>query len=74
MAETASTNTTINLHNDVTVNGKKFSAGQKVEVPKAQADDIARIDYEHEQYKSTLNRKREFTVNSGTIAMGGGAQ
>ena len=73
MAE-ASTSTTINLHNDITVNGKRYPAGQKVEVPKNQADDIARIDFEHEKYKSTLHSKREVTTNSGTIAMGGGAQ
>lgn len=73
MAE-ASTSQTINLHNDIRLNGVVYRAGQKVEVPKDSADDIARIDFEHQQYKDTLHRKREVTTNSGTIAMGGGAQ
>ena len=73
MAE-ASTSTTINLHNDITVNGKRYSAGQKVEVPKDQAEDISRMDYDHEQYKATLHQKRNVTHSAGTIAMGGGAQ
>jgi hypothetical protein len=73
MAETpASTTQTITLHNDITVNGKTYPAGQGVSVPKAQADDIARMDYEHQKYKETLHTKRTFNVDSGTIAVGGG--
>lgn len=63
--------TTMNLHNDVTVNGVTYRAGQGVEVPAAQADDIARLDYDHQQYKDNLHKKNVYEVNSGTIAMGG---
>jgi hypothetical protein len=66
--------TKINLQNDITVNGRTFKAGTNVEVPKSQADDVARMDYEHNQYKNTLHTKRTFEVDAGTIAVGGGAQ
>lgn len=62
--------TTINLQNDITVNGKVFHAGQKVAVPKDQADDIARMDYEHQQYKDNLHVKHTYETNAGTIAVG----
>lgn len=68
-----STETTrINLANSVTVNGITYPAGKNVEVPKKQADDIARIDYDHQQYLSTLHKKSVYEVNSGTMAVGGG--
>lgn len=66
--------TTVNLTNDITVNGVTYKAGQKVEVPKSSADDIARMDHEHQQYKDTLMKKQTYEVNAGTIAAGGGAQ
>lgn len=67
--------TKINLSNEITVNGKKYPAGQGVEVPKDQADDIARMDYEHNEYLKNLHRGRKFRpVNAGTIAMGSGAE
>jgi len=67
--------TKINLSNDVTVNGRTFKAGQNVTVPKDQAEDISRIDYEHTQYKNNLHVGRKYRpVNAGTIAMGGGAE
>lgn len=62
--------TTINLQNDITVNGKVFKAGQKVPVPKDQADDIARMDYEHQKYKDNLHVKNVYESNAGTIAVG----
>lgn len=64
--------TTINLHNDITINGTRYSKGQSVRVPKAQADDIARMDYEHEQYKANLHKKNTYEVNGGTMSVGGG--
>lgn len=64
--------TTIRLDNDVRVNGRLFKAGQKVVVPKDQADDISRMDFEHNQYKDGLNKKREFIQDAGTMAVGSG--
>jgi hypothetical protein len=64
----------INLHNPITVNGVTYPAGQGVEVPKTQADDIARMDYDHQQYKGGLNTKHTYEVDAGTMAVGGGAQ
>lgn len=64
--------TTINLHNDIRVNGVLYPKGQGVKVPKRSADDIARMDFEHEQYKANLHKKNTYEVNGGTIAMGGG--
>lgn len=69
-----SNETTMNLTNDVTINGQVFKAGQNVAVPKEQAEDIARIDYEHQKYKDTLHTKRTFEVNGGTMSVGGGAE
>ena len=74
MATPNSNETTMNLHNDITVNGKTFKAGQNVAVPKEQADDIARMDFEHQKYKDTLHVKRTFESNAGTISVGGGAE
>lgn len=70
MAE--SETTTVNLHNDITVNGITYKKGQSVKVPKKQADDISRMDYEHEQYKANLHKKNTYEVNGGSIAVGGG--
>lgn len=68
----------INLLNDITISNvhmtRVFKAGQGVEVPEAMAEDIQRIDYEHQQYKDNLNKKRVFEVNAGTMAVGSGAE
>ncbi len=66
--------TTINLQNDVIVNGKTFPAGQRVEVPKSQAEDIERIDFDHTKYQKGLSKKHTYEVNSGTFGVGSGAQ
>lgn len=66
--------TKINLSNDVTVNGRVYKAGRGVEVPKAQAEDIERIDHEHNQYLAGLNKRHVYKANAGTIAMGQGAE
>jgi hypothetical protein len=67
-----STETTkINLVNSVTVNGITYPAGQHVEVPKKQADDIARIDYDHQKYLATLHKKDVVEINKGTMSVGG---
>lgn len=74
MATNSNETTTMNLHNDVQINGKHYRAGQKVEVPKESADDIARIDYEHQKYKDNLHVKNTYEVNGGTMSVGGGAE
>lgn len=65
--------TKINLHNPITVNGVTYPSGQGVEVPKRQAEDLSRMDYEHEQYKANLHTKRTFEEKGPTIAVGGGS-
>ena len=65
--------TTMNLSTDIVVNGVKYKAGRGVTVPKAQADDLSRMDYEHQQYKDGLMKKHSYEVDAGTIAAGGGA-
>jgi hypothetical protein len=66
--------TKMRLSNDLTVNGIKFKAGNSVEVPKRQAADLERMDFEHNEYLKNLNKRRNFEVNAGTIGMGSGAQ
>ena len=36
----------------------------------ASADDIARIDSDHQDYKDSLMKKREYTQNSGSFSVG----
>lgn len=71
----ASETTTVDLLNDVTISNTKgtwrFKAGRGVTVPKDMADDIKRIDYEHQQYKENLHKKQTYEVNAGTIGVGG---
>lgn len=64
--------TKMNLQHDITVNGKTYKAGQNVEVPKKQAEDIARIDFEHSEYERSLHKKRVYERDMGTMAVGGG--
>jgi hypothetical protein len=70
--------TTMNLLNDVSIsnaNGQwRFKAGQNVKVPKFLADEVARIDYDHQQYKNNLNTKQKYIVNAGTLSVGTGAE
>jgi hypothetical protein len=66
--------TKMNITNPITINGVKFPAGTNVTVPKNQADDIARMDYDHNKYLQTLHVKRKFEVNAGSIGAGGGAE
>lgn len=63
----------VDLQHDIQVNGQRFKAGRNVEVPKAQADDIKRMDYEHSKYLGSLNQRHKYIVDSGSIAAGGGA-
>lgn len=63
--------TKMHLTNDITVNGRTYRAGQNVEVPKKQADDLARMDHEHNQYLKNMHTKREFKRDMGTMAVGG---
>lgn len=65
--------TTMNLSNDIVVNGVRFKAGHNVIVPKKQADDVSRMDYEHQKYKDGLMKKHTYEIDAGTIAAGGGA-
>ncbi len=63
--------TTINLTSEVTVNGRKFMPGTNVTVPKNQAEDILRMDHDHNMYLKGLHEKHTYEVNSGTIGVGG---
>jgi hypothetical protein len=69
-----SVKTKVNLLHDITINGVRFPAGKGVEVPRHQAEDITRMDHEHQQYLNNLNRKRIMEVDAGTIGVGGGAE
>jgi hypothetical protein len=58
--------TTMNLQNNIKVNGVTYTRGMKVTVPKAQADDIARIDYEAVQAQMNLVKQpREYVAPMG---------
>lgn len=70
MADNSDT-TSMNLSNDITVNGRTFKKGQRVDVPKAQADDIARMDFEHNEYLKNLHTKRSAITNMGSQSVGG---
>jgi hypothetical protein len=79
MAQTADNSKTdsdtvkMNLNHTVTINGERFPAGKNVEVPRAMAEDAARIDHDHNEYEKTLHRKREFTQDLGEMGVGGGS-
>lgn len=66
--------TRMNLIHDVTVNGVTYRKGNNVEVPKKQADDIARIDHDHQKTLNDLHIKHDHTVNAGSISVGSGAE
>jgi len=58
--------TSMNLQNNVTINGRKFTKGMNVIVPKGQADDIARIDYNAQQAQNNLVRQpKEYIAPMG---------
>jgi hypothetical protein len=64
--------TTMNLSNAIRVNGVLYPKGMKVEVPKAQADDIARMDYEANEQKANLVRQpQQFMGPAGINPMTG---
>lgn len=64
--------TTMNLSNQIKVNGRTYPKGMNVKVPKAQADDIARIDYEANEQKANLVRQpQEFMGPAGVNPMTG---
>lgn len=64
----------VNLQHDVQVNGIKYPKGTGVSVPKNQADDIMRIDFDHTAYERNLHISRKNIVNAGTISVGSGAE
>jgi len=66
--------TKMNLSHDITVNGITYPAGQNVTVPKRQADDLARMDYEYTKQLEERHVRHEIISNAGTLAMGSGAQ
>lgn len=66
--------TTIDLQNDVTLNGIKYLAGTGVKVPKASAEDIKRIDEDYQQYERNLLVRRTSNVDGGTFSVGNGAE
>lgn len=61
MADTNET-TTMNLHSPIRVNGILYPRGTGVKVPKAQADDIARMDYEATQAQMNLVKQAKSYV------------
>lgn len=66
--------TTIDLQNDVTLNGIKYSAGTGVKVPKASAEDLKRMDEDYQQYERNLLVRRTSNVDGGTFSVGNGAE
>lgn len=58
--------TTMRLGNKVTVNGVTYHPGLKVTVPKAQAEDLERIDWEAQESKNNLVRQpKEYMAQAG---------
>lgn len=66
--------TTITLQHEITHNRVKYKPGMRVVVPKASAEDILRMDYDYQQYLNGLHTKHTYEVDSGTIAVGSGAE
>lgn len=58
--------TTMNLHNSVRINGVIYPKGTGVKVPRGQADDIARIDYEASEQQNNLVKQRSYIAPAGT--------
>jgi len=71
---TQSESTTINLHHDITVNGKTYRKGTGIEVPKKVAEDLLRMDFEYSEYERNLHVKRTAEQNMGSMAVGSGAE
>lgn len=69
---------TMDLDEPITIsnvkNTWKFPKGENIEVPAELADEVRRINRDHVNYKLNLQKKNVFEVNSGTIAVGGGAE
>jgi hypothetical protein len=61
----ANEETTMNLQNSVRVNGILYPRGMGVKIPKEQADDIARIDYEATEQKNNLVKQRQYVAQAG---------
>ena len=59
------------LDHDISINCERYSAG-KQSVPTEVADDLRRMNSEHNGYLNTLHEKRTFEHNSGTMSVGGG--
>lgn len=58
--------TTMNLHNSVRINGVIYPKGASIKVPKSQADDIARIDYEASEQQNNLVKQRSYVAPAGS--------
>jgi len=65
----------IDLRNPIRISNVKntweFPAGRGIEVPADMAEDVKRIDDDHQDYKANLLIKRTSTVDAGTFAVGG---
>jgi hypothetical protein len=56
----------VNLQSNIKVNGVLYPRGMNVKVPKKQADDIARMDYEATQAQMNLVRQsKEYMAPMG---------
>lgn len=58
MSEQDTTN--MRLDNEITVNGVTYPSGSNVKVPKNQADDLARMDHDFNEYEKGLTKKRTY--------------
>lgn len=63
--------TKINLQHRLTVNAVSYGPGHNVEVPRAQADDLLRMDADHTKYLLGLQEKHVYEQDAGTMAVGG---
>jgi hypothetical protein len=63
----------IRLDNELTVNGIKYLPGNKVVVPKEQADDLSRMDSDFNKYKDNLHRKNVYEKDAGSMSVGSGS-
>ena len=58
------------LEHDIEINGTKYTKGRQ-DVPTEVADDLRRMNSEHNAYLNGLHRKRVYEHNSGTMSVGG---
>ena len=70
----AALTTFIRLEHNIMVNGRVFPAGENVEVPADQAEDLRRIDAENTSYELSLVRKADKTAKVSAITLSAAGQ